>query len=54
MNNDIYIFLENSYVLKFKINGDLFKIEKLPKKIDSKPIVIDKSLILSINKKELS
>ena len=45
LNNDIHIFLENSYILKLKINGDLFKIEKLPKKIDSKPIVIDKSII---------
>ncbi len=45
MNNDIYIFLENSYILKLKISGDLFKIEKLPKKIDSTPIIIDRSLI---------
>ncbi len=50
MNNNIYIFLANSYILKLKINGDIIQIKKLPKEINSMPIIINKSLIF-INKK---
>ena len=44
LNSKIFIF-ENSYVLKFKLNGNLEKIIKLPTKIASKPIIIDKSIL---------
>ena len=50
MNNNIHIFLANSYILKLKINGDIIEIKKLPKEINSMPIIINKSLIY-INKK---
>ena len=43
--NKIYIFLKNSFVLKFNLNGELSEIDKLPEKIKSKPIIIDSSLI---------
>ncbi len=44
-NNDLYIFLKNSYVLKFSIRGKLKKILKLKSKINSQPIFVDSSLI---------
>ncbi len=50
IENQLFVFLKNSYVLKFKYNGSLFEISKLPEKIHSNPIVIDDSLIF-LNKK---
>ena len=50
LNNKIYIFLHNSSLLKFNLNGELSDIYKLPYKINSSPIIIDKK-ILFINKK---
>ena len=44
LNNNIYIFLQNSYLLKFKINGEVSEIYKLPAKINSSPIFIDNSI----------
>ena len=45
LNNNIYIFLKNSYYLKLNIKGELIDINKLPSKINSSPIVIDRSLL---------
>ena len=45
MNDKIFIFLKNSFVLNFDINGNLDNIEKLPTKINSNPIIIDGSII---------
>ena len=45
INSKLYIFLKNSYVLKFKIDGTLEEITKLPSKLNSQPIVIEKNLI---------
>ena len=50
INNEIFIFLENSYVVKFSINGKLNDIYKLPKKINSDPIFI-KNFIYYLNNK---
>ena len=38
-------FLENSYILIFNINGTLERVQKLPTKINSFPIVANESLI---------
>lgn len=52
LNSEIFIFLNNSYVLNFQISGDLKEIKKLPSKIFSSPIVIDSSIIfINLNKK---
>ena len=45
LNNKLFIFLKNSNVLIFKINGDLEKIIKLPIKLNSQPILVEESLI---------
>ena len=46
VNNKIFIFLKNSYFLKFEINGKIKKINKLPpKKLNTFPIIIDGSIL---------
>ena len=44
-NNNILIFLKNSYVVKFDVNGTIKEIFKLPIKINSNPKIISNSLI---------
>ena len=50
INNDLYIFLKNSYLVKFKATGVIRNIVKLPTKINSNPIFINDSIIY-LNKK---
>ena len=45
LNNELFIFLENSYVLNLNINGELKKVYKLPSKIYTSPIIIDNSIL---------
>ena len=45
LNGKIFIFLKNSYVIVFKLNGNIEKIMKLPYKMNSTPILIQNSLI---------
>lgn len=54
MNNQLFIFLKNSYILKFNVNGDLSEINKLPAKIISKPIIVNKVLIFLDKKNKVS
>ena len=52
LNNEVYIFLENSFILNFKNNGELKEINKLPSQINSSPILIDTSILyLDLRKK---
>ncbi len=44
-NNKILIFLKNSYLLIFNLNGTLEEIKKLPYKINSDPIIVKGSII---------
>jgi len=53
VNNKILIFLKNSYVLQFNINGKLEKASKLKLKMKSNPIFIDDKLIFLSTKKKL-
>ena len=53
-NDQLFIFLKNSFVLKFDINGTLDKIDKLPTKINTLPIFISKSIIFLNNKNKIS
>jgi outer membrane protein assembly factor BamB len=50
INNNIYLFLKNSYLIKFNIYGVIKEIIKLRDSINSQPILIDNS-ILYLNKK---
>ena len=53
-NNKILVFLQNSYILKFNINGDLEKVIKLPAKIQSNPIFIKNSIAFLDKKNKIS
>ena len=50
LNNEIYVFLKNSYIVKFNTRGDIEKIYKLPLGIHSYPIFVN-GIILYIDKK---
>ena len=54
INSEVFIFLRNSYVLKFNINGELKEVLKLPSKIRSQPILIDDAILYLNIKKKLS
>tara|TARA_B100001989_G_C24436315_1_gene411657 strand:- start:369 stop:893 length:525 start_codon:yes stop_codon:yes gene_type:complete len=45
INDKIFVFLKNSYVIVFELNGNIEKITKLPFKLNSEPIFIQDSLI---------
>ena len=52
LNNEIFIFLENAYLIKLNINGSLKELRKLPSKINSEIIVINQRILfLSRNNK---
>ena len=53
-NNKIFVFLKNSYILKYNLNGTLEKINKLPTKIKSQPLFIDNFLMYINVKNKLS
>jgi len=44
LNNEIFIFLKNTYVLKLSIDGTLKEIRKFPSIINSKPIIVDNKI----------
>lgn len=52
-NNDIIIFLDSSFVLKFTLGGNLKKVDKLISKINSNPIFVKKSLVFIDRSKKL-
>lgn len=54
INNKIHIFLINSFVLVFDLNGNIEKITKLPVKLNSNPIFINDSIIFFDFKNKLS
>ena len=53
-DNKIFIFLKNSYVFKFNLNGEIFDINRLPEKINSFPIIVDNNLIYLSGKNRIS
>tara|TARA_B100001063_G_C16611272_1_gene475879 strand:- start:375 stop:893 length:519 start_codon:yes stop_codon:yes gene_type:complete len=50
LNKNIYVFLKNSFIVKFNFDSSIQEIIKLPSKIKSQPIIID-NLILYLNNK---
>lgn len=44
LNNEIFIFLKNTYVLKLSIDGTLKEVRKFPSTINSKPIIVDNKI----------
>ena len=54
VNNQLFIFLNNSFILKFDVKGKLNKIDKLPSKLNTNPIFINDSLLYLDFKNKLS
>ena len=53
VNNNIFVFLQNSYLLKFNINGKLLDVTKLRAKLNSNPIFIDGSIFFLNDKNKI-
>ena len=53
LQSKIYIFLQNSYYLKYNLNGKLIEIRKLPSKINSYPIFVENSIFYLNDKNKL-
>ncbi len=53
LSDNIFIFLKNSYILRFDIFGDLIEVNKLPSKLNTFPIFIEKNTIYANNKNKL-
>ena len=51
LNNNLFIFLNNSYLVNFNANGKINGINKLPSKLETQPIFINDS-ILYLNKRK--
>ena len=54
VNNKIMVLLKNSYVIYFNINGIVEDVFKLPSKMNTNPIIINKSLLYFDFKNKLS
>lgn len=44
INSKIFLFLQNSYVIEVNINGEVEDLYKLPSKMNSKPVFVNKSM----------
>jgi outer membrane protein assembly factor BamB len=53
-NNQIIIFLKNSYIVKFNLNGNIDEVNKLPTKINSQPMIINNSILYLDSRNKLS
>ena len=53
INSQVYVFLDNAFVVKLSLDGVIKDIFKLPKKINSNPIFIENSLIYLNNKNKI-
>ena len=53
INSSIFVFLNNAYIIKFNVKGDIEELVKLPSDLNSKPIIIDNSLLYLNNKNKL-
>ncbi len=53
INGKIFIFLTNSHFIKINLNGSVIDVTKLPSRLESKPIIIDNSLLYLNDSKKL-
>ena len=45
VNNNLFVFLVNSYVVNLGVNGEINELIKLPSKINSYPIFVNSTLL---------
>ena len=53
-NNNLLLFINNSYLVKFSVEGKIKNINKLPVKLGSLPIFINESMLYLSNKNKLA
>ena len=53
LNSEIFVFFKNSQIAIFNLNGVFKEIRKLPSKINTSPISIEKSILYLDNKSKL-
>ena len=53
LSNNIYVFLNDTYFIKYDIKGRFKDFKKLPSKIQSLPIVIDNFILYLNNKNKI-
>ena len=53
INSQLFVFLDNAFVVKLSLEGVIKDIFKLPKKINSNPIFIENTLIYINNKNKI-
>ena len=53
VNSKIYLYLENSKIVKLDVYGQIRNIQKLPKKIYSRPIFIDSKILYISDKNQI-
>ncbi len=53
LNNSIFVFLKDNYLLQYSINGQFKDFYKLPSRIHSQPILIDNFIIYLGNKNKI-
>ena len=54
VNDNLYLFLKNSYILKFNKDGNIISVRKLPTQISSVPIIANRLLIYINNRKKIN
>ena len=54
INNDLFLFLNNSYLVRFSSSGKIKNINKLPSKLGSFPTFINESIIYLNNRNKLA
>ena len=54
INDKIFLYLNNSYLIKFNLRGNIENINKLPNKIKTFPIITNGSIIYLDNKNRIS
>tara|TARA_X000001036_G_scaffold301749_1_gene280835 strand:- start:306 stop:1631 length:1326 start_codon:yes stop_codon:yes gene_type:complete len=53
VNNNLLIFLNNSYLVQMGVSGKIMKINKLPTKLNTFPIFVKESILFLNNKNKL-
>jgi outer membrane protein assembly factor BamB len=53
LNSSLFVFLNNSYLVKFDLNGSIIDIDKLKTKMVTNPIFINQSILYLDNNNKL-
>ena len=53
-NSNIFVLLKNSFVIEFELSGNLKRIFKLPKKIDSNLVFVENKILYFTKNKKLT